>query len=75
MNKKIKATLFSALVLGVLCAGSVSARQLQKPANITSCLQRHMQHYSALRRPVHLPDFQRDHRHVPEGPRTGQISA
>jgi len=34
MNKKIKTTLFSALLLGVLCAGTVSAKQLQKPANL-----------------------------------------
>lgn len=34
MNKKIKTTLFSALIMGVLCAGTVSARQLQKPASI-----------------------------------------
>jgi len=34
MNKKIKTTFFSVLVLGVLCAGTVSARQLQKKASI-----------------------------------------
>jgi hypothetical protein len=37
MSKKIKTTFFSALLLGVLCAGTVSARQLQKTANIQTC--------------------------------------
>jgi|GEM_PF-455139 len=34
MNKKAKATFFTALVLGVLCAGTASAVQLQKKASI-----------------------------------------
>jgi len=34
MNKKAKATFFTALVLGVLCAGTASAVQLQKNASI-----------------------------------------
>ena len=34
MNKKAKATFFTALVLGVLCAGTASAVQLQKKAGI-----------------------------------------
>jgi len=37
MNTKIKTTLFSALVLGVLCAGSATAVQLQKKASILNC--------------------------------------
>jgi len=38
MGKKIKATLFAALVMSVLCAGTVSARQLQRqPARIGVC--------------------------------------
>jgi len=37
MNKKTKATFFAALVLGVLCAGTASAVQLQKKANILTC--------------------------------------
>jgi hypothetical protein len=37
MNKKIKTTFFSTLLLGVLCAGTVSARQLQTKANIQTC--------------------------------------
>jgi hypothetical protein len=32
MGKKIKATLFATLVMTVLCAGTVSARQLQRQA-------------------------------------------
>lgn len=34
MGKKIKATLFAALVMTVLCAGTVSARQLQRPPGV-----------------------------------------
>ena len=34
MTKKIKTALFSALVLGVLCAGTATAVQLQKKASI-----------------------------------------
>jgi hypothetical protein len=34
MNKKIKAMLFSTLVLGVLCAGTATAVQLQKKASL-----------------------------------------
>jgi len=34
MNKKAKAAFFTALVLGVLCAGTASAVQLQKKAGI-----------------------------------------
>jgi hypothetical protein len=38
MSKKIKATLFAAFVMTVLCAGTVSARQLQKsPSLIGVC--------------------------------------
>jgi hypothetical protein len=32
MKKKIKSTFFAALVMGVLCAGTVSARQLRSDA-------------------------------------------
>ena len=32
MNKKIKSMFFTALVIGVLCAGTVSARQLRSDA-------------------------------------------
>lgn len=35
MKKKIKSTFFAALVMGVLCAGTVSARQLQSNAKGT----------------------------------------
>jgi hypothetical protein len=34
MKKKIRSTLFAALVMGVLCAGTVSARQLQTKASL-----------------------------------------
>jgi hypothetical protein len=34
MGKKIKSMFFAALVMGVLCAGTVSARQLQKKSNL-----------------------------------------
>jgi hypothetical protein len=34
MGRKIKATLFAALVITVLCAGTVSARQLQRQAGV-----------------------------------------
>ena len=38
MNNKIKTTFFSVLVLGVLCAGTVSARQLQtKASSLPTC--------------------------------------
>ena len=38
MNKKITTTFFSALILGVLCAGTVSARQLRIDATgVSSC--------------------------------------
>lgn len=37
MNKKTKVTLLSALIMGVLCAGSVSARQLSLNAQTTTC--------------------------------------
>jgi hypothetical protein len=38
MNKKIRTTLFVALITGVLCAGTVSARQLSLTATAqTSC--------------------------------------
>ena len=37
MNKKIKTTLFSVLVTGVLGAGSVSARQLSLNVQTTTC--------------------------------------
>ena len=33
MNKKIRSTLFAVLVMGVMCAGTVSARQLRSNAN------------------------------------------
>ena len=35
MKKKIRSTFFAALVMGVLCAGTVSARQLQSHAKGT----------------------------------------
>ena len=35
MKKKIKSTFFAVLVMGVLCAGTVSARQLQSHAKGT----------------------------------------
>jgi len=38
MNKKMKTSLFSALVLGVLCAGTATAVQLQKTASIQNCV-------------------------------------
>jgi hypothetical protein len=34
MGRKIKATLFAALVITVLCAGTVSARQLERQAGV-----------------------------------------
>lgn len=34
MQKKIQAIIFAGLVSGVLCAGTVSARQLQKSAGV-----------------------------------------
>jgi len=34
MGRKINATLFAALVITVLCAGTVSARQLQKQPGV-----------------------------------------
>lgn len=37
MNKKTKVTLLSALIMGVLCAGSVSARQLSLNVQTTTC--------------------------------------
>ncbi|HEY2363074.1 MAG TPA: hypothetical protein VGK36_18275 [Candidatus Angelobacter sp.] len=36
MKKKIRSTFFAALVMGVLCAGTVSARQLQINAKDTA---------------------------------------
>ncbi len=35
MDKKVKPMLFSALVMGVLCAGTVSAHQLFRPFQTT----------------------------------------
>ena len=35
--KKINSMFFTALVIGVLCAGTVSARQLRSDANSFSC--------------------------------------
>ena len=37
MDKKVKTTLFSVLVMGVLCAGSVSAHQLSLNVQTTTC--------------------------------------
>ena len=37
MSKKIKTTFFSALAVGVLCAGTVSARQLRADAKGSTC--------------------------------------
>lgn len=34
MNKKLKVTLYTALVMSVLCAGTVSARQLRTQASV-----------------------------------------
>lgn len=37
MGKKVKSTLLAAIVMTVLCAGTVSARQLHKSARIGVC--------------------------------------
>ncbi|HEV3317327.1 MAG TPA: hypothetical protein VG488_10175 [Candidatus Angelobacter sp.] len=37
MTKKIKTTLLTATVTAVLCAGTISARQLYRPAQSTVC--------------------------------------
>ena len=38
MKKKIRSTFFAALVMGVLCAGTVSARQLRNgPKALATC--------------------------------------
>ena len=37
MNKKVKTTLFSALVMGVLGAGTISAHQLALTVQTTTC--------------------------------------
>jgi hypothetical protein len=37
MDKKVKTTLFSALLIGVLATGSVSARQLSLNVQTSTC--------------------------------------
>ena len=55
--KKIKSMFFTALVIGVLCAGTVSARQLRSDAKGVSHLWWKLRYQPSLphRLPLHIP--------------------